>query len=72
MRVTPVEAASYAGSAVSMGAGLSLDKAAVVVGIVTAILTMVINAIYVYRKDRREERESIARLHELEEKQHGE
>lgn len=71
MRVTPVEAASYAGSAVSMGAGMTFDHFGVAVGIVTAILTAVINAIYVYRKDKREERESNARLHEIEDKHYG-
>jgi uncharacterized membrane protein (DUF485 family) len=34
----------------------------VLVGIVTAMLTFVINAIYVYRRDRREQRESDAAL----------
>lgn len=45
---------------------MTLTDIGVIVGIVTAVATFALNAIYMYRKDKREERESLARLHELE------
>ncbi|MDA0560313.1 HP1 family phage holin [Burkholderia pseudomallei] len=66
MKVGLVEGASYVGSGAAVGASLSLNDIGVIVGLATALLTFAINAAYVYRKDRREERESNARLHELE------
>lgn len=57
---------SYAGSIVAVASSLTLTDIGVIVGIWTAVATFVVNAIYMYRRDRREQRESIARLHELE------
>jgi hypothetical protein len=56
------EVMSYAGGMTSIGASLTLTEFGVLVGIVTAMLTFIINAIYVYRRDRREQRESDAAL----------
>jgi 4-hydroxybenzoate polyprenyltransferase len=56
------EVMSYAGGMTSIGASLTLTEFGVLVGIVTALLTFVINAIYVYRRDRREQRECDAAL----------
>ncbi|POR54571.1 holin family HP1 protein [Paraburkholderia eburnea] len=69
MRVSPTEAASYAGSGVAMASSLTLTDVGVIVGIGTAVLTFSLNAYFMWRKDQREQRESDARLHELEE--HG-
>ncbi|AOJ01747.1 MULTISPECIES: HP1 family phage holin [Burkholderia] len=66
MRASPTEVASYAGSEVALASSLTLTDIGVIVGIVTAVATFTLNAIYMYRKDKREERESLARLHELE------
>jgi uncharacterized membrane protein (DUF485 family) len=60
-----LEVMSYAGGMTSIGASLTLTELGVLVGIVTALLTFVINAIYVYRRDRREQRESDAALAHL-------
>lgn len=49
-----------------MASSMTLTDIGVIVGIVTAVATFALNAIYMYRKDKREERESLARLHELE------
>lgn len=56
------EVMSYAGGMTSIGASLTLTEFGILVGIVTALLTFVINALYVYRRDRREQRESDAAL----------
>ena len=69
MRVSPTEAASYAGSGVALTSSLTLTDIGVIVGILTAVLTFALNAFFMWRKDQREQRESAARLHELEE--HG-
>lgn len=61
-RHTGPEVASYAGAAASIGSSLTLTEIGVIVGIVTALLTFCLNAIYMYRKDRRERTESEARL----------
>ena len=53
---TVVSATSYVGAGVSVIAGLTLTEWGVIVGIVTALVTLLINAIYQYRKDRREEK----------------
>ncbi len=66
MRATPTEVSSYAGSIVAVASSLTLTDIGVIVGILTAVATFVVNAVYMYRKDRREDRESRARLHELE------
>lgn len=57
---------SYAGSAVTIGASLTLTEIGVIVGIATALLTFLANAVYMYRKDRREQRESDAALARIE------
>lgn len=51
-----VQAASYAGAGTSVIAGLTLTDIGVIIGIVTAILTLAFNVIYQVRKDRREQR----------------
>lgn len=61
-KVNAVEAMSYAGGGVSIGAALTLTEIGVIVGIATAFLTFVLNAWYTYRKDQREKMESAARL----------
>ncbi|MFD1556046.1 holin [Paraburkholderia silviterrae] len=66
MRVSPTEAASYAGSGVAMGASLTLTDIGVIVGIATACLTFALNAFFMWRKDQREQRESEERLREME------
>ena len=66
MRVSPTEAASYAGSGVAMGASLTLTDIGVIVGIATAVLTFSLNAYFMWRKDQREQRESDERLREME------
>ncbi|MCK0153874.1 phage holin family protein [Alcanivorax sp. S6407] len=53
---TAVSATSYAGAGISVIAGLTLTEWGVIVGIVTAIVTLLINFIYQQRKDRREEK----------------
>lgn len=65
-KLTGTEVTSYAGGAVSIGASLTLTEIGIIVGIVTALLTFTLNAIYTFRKDQREERESAARLREME------
>ncbi|MBB3260014.1 hypothetical protein F4827_005086 [Paraburkholderia bannensis] len=69
MRISPTEAASYAGSGIAVGSSLTLTDIGVIVGIATATLTFGLNAYFMWRKDQREQRESDARLHEMEE--HG-
>jgi preprotein translocase subunit SecG len=69
MKLNNFEAGSIAGAVTSIGAGLTLERVGVVVGILTALLTFGLNAIYMYRKDRREQVESSARLDEIH--QHG-
>lgn len=64
-RYTGPEVTSYAGAAVSIGSSLTLTEIGVIVGIVTALLTFGLNAIYMYRKDKREQRETAARLADL-------
>ncbi|GGY68116.1 hypothetical protein GCM10007387_57880 [Pseudoduganella albidiflava] len=61
------EVISYAGAGVSIASSLTLTEWGVIIGIATALLTFALNAIYMYRKDRREEVETAARLKHLEE-----
>lgn len=63
-KLTAPELTSYAGGLVSIGASLTLTQWGVIAGIVTALLTFALNAVYMYRKDRREQR-----LKELEEQE---
>jgi hypothetical protein len=60
------EVTSVAGSAASIGASLTLTNIGVIVGILTALLTCAINLAYMYRKDKREQRESDATIARLE------
>ncbi|WP_353191424.1 holin [Pandoraea pnomenusa] len=66
MKASPTEVSSYAGSIVAVASSLTLTDIGVIVGIMTAVATFVVNAIYMFRRDQREQRESVARLHELE------
>jgi hypothetical protein len=56
------EVTSIAGAITSIGASLTLERVGVIVGIFTALVTCAINALYMFRKDRREERELDAQL----------
>ena len=59
------EITSYAGGIVSITSSLTLTDIGVIIGIATALLTFGLNAIYMYRKDRREQIESAAALEKL-------
>lgn len=61
-KMSAPEVSSYAGGIASVAASLTLTEIGVIAGIVTAILTFALNAIYMYRKDRREQRESDAAM----------
>jgi uncharacterized membrane protein (DUF485 family) len=61
------ELTSYAGSIASIGASLTLTDVGVIVGIVTALLTFVINAVYIYRKDKRDQVELKATIEKVKE-----
>lgn len=66
MRQTnPAEVSSYAGSVVAVLSSLTLTDIGIIVGILTAIATFVLNALYMKRKDRREAEEHTARMHAL-------
>jgi cbb3-type cytochrome oxidase subunit 3 len=65
-KISGPEMTSYAGSAVTIGASLTLTQIGVIVGIATALLTFLANVVYMYRKDRREQRESDAALAQIE------
>ncbi len=65
-KLSAPELGSYAGGAISIGASLTLTEIGVVVGIITAVLTFVVNVIYTYRRDQREER-ALAAMRKLEE-----
>ena len=62
-----VSAGSYAGAGVSVLAGLTLTEWGVIVGIFTALLTLLINAVYQFRKDRREQRLYKLKMDQLQE-----
>lgn len=71
MRQTnPTEVSSYAGSAVAVLSSLTLTDIGIIVGIVTALATFGLNAIYMRRKDRRDEEEHVARMQVLGEANH--
>jgi cbb3-type cytochrome oxidase subunit 3 len=61
-RHTGVEITSYAGGIASIVSSLTLTDVGVIVGIATALLTFLLNAIYMYRKDKREQRAADAAL----------
>lgn len=65
------EITSYAGSATSLVAGITLNELAILVGIWMAVLTFLLNAWYTHRRDQREQRRDAEekRLAELEEKE---
>lgn len=60
------EIVSYAGAGVSIASSLTLTEWGVIIGIATALLTFALNAVYMYRKDRRDELETNAKLKRLE------
>lgn len=64
------EVASYAGGITSIASALTLTDIGVILGIVTALLTFVLNAVYMYRKDRREAVESAATIAALQTREH--
>jgi uncharacterized membrane protein (DUF485 family) len=59
------EVVSYAGGIVSIASSLTLTDVGVIIGIATALLTFVLNAVYMRRKDKREQLESEAALEKL-------
>ena len=63
---TVVSAASYAGAGVSVIAGMTLTEWGVIIGIITALVTLAFNIVYQIRKDRRESRLADAQLRKLE------
>lgn len=65
-KLSAPEVGSYAGGAVSIGASLTLTEIGVIVGIITAVLTFIVNVVYTYRRDQREER-ALAAMKKLEE-----
>jgi uncharacterized membrane protein (DUF485 family) len=67
-KLSAPEVVSYAGGATSIGASLTLTEIGVIVGIVTALLTFLVNVIYTYRRDQREER-ALKAMQKLEEAQ---
>jgi uncharacterized membrane protein (DUF485 family) len=54
-RHTGVEITSYVGGITSIVSSLTLTNIGILVGIATALLTFLLNAVYMYRKDRREQ-----------------
>lgn len=64
-KISGPELTSYAGGLASIVASLTLTEIGVIVGIVTALLTLFVNMVYMYRKDRREQRESDAALAQM-------
>lgn len=69
--MTNLEVTSYAGGALSFGAGLTLENWGVIVGIATALLTFLMNVWYTRQKNLREQRESDARLAAGKDTSHG-
>jgi len=53
---------SIAGAVSSILASLTLERAGIIAGIVTALVTCAANVLYMLRKDRREERALDAQL----------
>ena len=60
---------SYAGAGFSVGSGLTPAEWGVVIGIVTALLTFALNAIYQRRRERREQQRHELLMQHI--KQHG-
>lgn len=63
-KLSAPEVGSYAGGATAIGASLTLTEIGVIVGIITALLTFVVNVVYTYRRDQREER-ALAAMRQL-------
>jgi hypothetical protein len=63
------ELASLVGGMASIGAAFSMTNVGAAVGIATALLTCLTNTLYTWRRDRREQRESDARLARMEDTQ---
>lgn len=59
------EAGSYAGAVVAIVASLTFTQWGIIVGIITALATFFLNALYMHRRDRREQRETEATLARL-------
>ena len=70
-KITPPEMGSYAGGVVAIGTSLTLTQVGIIVGIVTALLTFVLNAWYTAMKNAREQKliDHQVRLAELEEQE---
>ncbi|MFP1683356.1 holin [Alloalcanivorax sp. C16-1] len=51
-----VSATSYTGAGASILAGITLTDWGIIVGIITALLTLALNLFYQHRKDRRQQR----------------
>ena len=65
-KITVPEIGSYAGAASAIWASLTLAEIGVIVGIATAILTFMLNALYMRRKDAREQRQADLAVRESE------
>lgn len=65
-KLTTTEITSYAGGATAIGASLTLTQVGVIIGIVTALLTFLMNSIYTFRKDKREQMEADLHRREIE------
>lgn len=61
-KLNNVEMASIAGAMSSIGASLTLERAGIIAGIASALVTCAINAMYMIRKDQREQRLTDAQL----------
>jgi|GEM_PF-1525062 len=55
-KVSAPELGSYAGAGTAIGASMTLTEVGVIVGIATALLTFILNFLYMRRKDAREQR----------------
>jgi uncharacterized membrane protein (DUF485 family) len=64
-QVSAPEAGSYAGAIVAIVASLTLTQWGIIVGIFTALATFFLNAFYMRRRERREERVTAATLASL-------
>lgn len=65
-RPTMFGLASYFAGLASIGASLTLADVGSAVGIATAVLTCLTNTVYTVRRDRREQKESDARVAQME------
>ena len=58
-KTTPPEVGSYAGAAVTVATSLTLTQVGVIVGILTALLTLGLNAWYTREKNMREREQNV-------------